>query len=416
MLPSNRFFLMFFLLAACRSSSELADNKAINPKFFLEVIATQASFYSTPSDDHQPSNQANTTEDERVFDSAVSPVIEPLTGQERYNLSDPASVDPIDPQRLESQSNQQPQNILDPAVMPPVSDQKMVNEIRKIIAGTKPECFLRQGVYPLAVSPQSILGLSLVRFAKKVEGCSCNLGFVANAEVRILGNLAPKVNDGKQSGNGIIAIGKKTACEYSWDEKPGTTDYTTWDSYLKRSYPNSDRSQGESLQGSGMLNAGNTDSVMCRNGKILKSCFEKAHSIAQQDPLSRAFIDWSGSNGINPIRLRMAIAMKETHLGGLVDSCSGSSCNGVGLNQVITIVTDGGVATNSSSRPEWPGITHNILTNMKYSTRVLALKVREANPKTLWDLAKYYNGSASSSTYASAVVKNYETLSSQCGL
>ncbi|MEI7528242.1 MAG: hypothetical protein WCK76_04800 [Elusimicrobiota bacterium] len=212
-----------------------------------------------------------------------------------------------------------------------------------------------------------------------------------------------------------LRSGDHAICGYSWEERPGTADYTIWDAYHRRALRGADRSAGDTLQGSRMVQAGNSTAVMCGNARKLKACFDKAGARAEKDPLASGFLTWAKAKGIDPTLFRMAIAMQETNLGGLKDSCSGGSCNGVGMNQIITIVTDSGAATNSSSRPEWTGITHNILTNMKYGIRVLALKVRETNPGNLRSLARYYNGSSTADHYAGAVERNYKDLSGKCG-
>jgi soluble lytic murein transglycosylase-like protein len=149
---------------------------------------------------------------------------------------------------------------------------------------------------------------------------------------------------------------------------------------------------------------------------LLKGCFARAMQKAGADSLSTAFFTWAKNRGVDPTRLKMAIAMQETNLGGLSDSCAGGSCNGIGMNQVITIVTDAGESTNSSDRPEWTGITHNVLTNMKYGIRVLASKIRSNNPADIRSLARAYNGSSTAAAYAEAVVRNYSELQSKCGL
>ncbi len=215
-------------------------------------------------------------------------------------------------------------------------------------------------------------------------------------------------------GGGTIALGGETACEYSWEERPGTTDYTLWDAYLKRNYPRPDRRQADSLQGSKILKSGDTVETLCHNARILKGCFAKANARAMQDPMGAGFLYWASERKVDPVLLRMAIAMQETNLGGLKDSCSGGSCNGVGMNQVITIVTDGGYATNSGNRPEWAGVTHNILTNMKYGIRVLAMKIMEREPRDIAALARFYNGSPHAAEYARKVQRNYENLRA-CG-
>lgn len=413
---------------ACRSAAESGEKfeRSSTPRVYLEIFTEQVDFFSSPASSSDQGSTSPSSQNASTSEAPVAPSIEPIaTDDEGIYLrnsnpeesqSDSASSSALSGSYPSGYYADSERVLLDPSEISAVTDESFMQKIKLILDGVNPDCRLHRGTYLLSGKPQTILGMTYVTLAKQIEGCPHWSGFVYNRDVRLVKAIESNAAEVQRPTLAAIPIGKKTACEFSWEEKPGTTDYTTWDSYLKRTYSGADRSQSESLQGSKMLQAGNNISVMCANAKILKSCFEKANSLASSDRLSIPFFDWAKSRGVNPVRLRMAIAMKETHLGGLSDSCSGSSCNGVGLNQVITIVTDSGTSTNSTSRPEWPGITHNILTNMKYGMRVLALKVKSAQPQSIWELAKYYNGSSTSASYASAVVKHYESLSSQCGL
>ena len=291
----------------------------------------------------------------------------------------------------------------------------------------KADCTLHSGTYPLESRPLVFSNFYFVKFSHPVFGCPVTEGYIRKSDVEMSSAQQPTHStpakqdissqpSGSMADQGVILIKNKTVCEFSWEERPGTTDYTLYDSYLGRNYSNPDRSAGSSLQGSNILRTGNTVETMCSNGKLLKGCFARAMQKAGADSLSTAYFTWAKSRGVDPTRLKMAIAMQETNLGGLDDSCAGGSCNGIGMNQIITIVTDSGESTNSSERPEWTGITHNVLTNMKYGIRVLALKIRSINPADIRSLARAYNGSATAAAYAEAVARNYNELQSKCGL
>ena len=297
----------------------------------------------------------------------------------------------------------------------------------------KAECTLGVGNYVLEVRPLVFSSFYFVRFSHPIFNCPVTEGYVKKTEVKISSTdpvtsspvpseISPTlpVGGGAPSDSsldpGVIVIKDATACEYSWEERPGTTDYTLFDSYLGRNYSKPDRGGATTLQGAKILRTGNTVETMCANGRLLKGCFARAMQKASSDSLSAAYLTWAKSRGVDPTRLRMAIAMQETHLGGLNDSCGSGSCNGIGMNQIITIVTDSGVSTNSPDRPEWTGITHNVLTNMKYGIRVLASKIRGSNPPDMRALARAYNGSATAAAYAEAVVRNYSELQNKCGL
>ncbi|MEI8025136.1 MAG: hypothetical protein WCI18_02195 [Pseudomonadota bacterium] len=291
----------------------------------------------------------------------------------------------------------------------------------------KSDCTLNSGSYALESRPLVFSNFYFVKFSHPVFDCPVTEGFIRKTNVEMSSsqqntsqNRAAQDISSQPSGSnvdqGVIVIKNSTVCEFSWEERPGTTDYTLYDSYLGRNYSKPDRSAASSLQGSNILRAGNTVDTMCYNGKLLKGCFARAMQKAGADSLSTAFFTWAKNRGVDPTRLKMAIAMQETNLGGLSDSCAGGSCNGIGMNQVITIVTDSGETTNSSDRPEWTGITHNVLTNMKYGIRVLASKIRSNNPADIRSLARAYNGSSTAAAYAEAVARNYSELQSKCGL
>lgn len=303
----------------------------------------------------------------------------------------------------------------------PIIEGEIEDKIRK----KDSHCKVPQGKYSLDSRPLVFAEFYMVRFIQAPSGCRLREGYFRRVDVRV-GNKNDRefmeaLDHKAGEAGGIIKIGSKTACEYSWEEKPGTTDYTVFDSYTNRNYPSADRNQAETLQGvqdpriPRILRAGNSIDVMCHNGKILKSCFARGLERVAKDPIGRIFTDWATKYSIDPVRFRMAIAMKETNLGGLRDDCS-NLCNGIGMNQVITIVTDSDQETNSPNRPEWSGITHNILTNMKYGARVLAKKIQYNQPTNIRSLASAYNGSNTRYQYAIDVEKYYLQLKSSCDL
>ena len=298
-------------------------------------------------------------------------------------------------------------------------------EIEIKIKNKDAHCQVAQGKYALDSRPLVFTEFYMVRFLEAPSGCRLREGYFRKNDVQLSSSKEGEFGSdlGGQVGGdaGIIQIGSKTACEFSWEEKLGTTDYTIWDSYLERNYPAPDRAQGETLQGLAnsktppILTAGRSIDVLCHNGKILKGCFARGLERAARDPIGSVFIEWSKKYSIDPLRLRMALAMQETNLGGLRDHCRGA-CNGIGMNQIITIVTDSGQETANPARPEWPGITHNILTNMKYGARVLAKKIQYSQPSSIRSLASAYNGSSNRVQYGIDVERFYQQLKTSCNL
>lgn len=195
-------------------------------------------------------------------------------------------------------------------------------------------------------------------------------------------------------------------CQHSWEERPGTADYTLWDSYSKKRLGGADRPQSATLQG----NPAYKSLTICARARLLKRCFERA--LHSGSPAARSFRNWASARGIDPVRALIAKAAQETRLGAAPDSCEGRSCNGIGLMQVITAIgPDGSVISNRD--PRWTGITHNILTNIEYGLRVVNEKLPGAG--NLHDLAYRYNGSSYQEEYAKKVVKYYGNFGN-CGL
>lgn len=127
------------------------------------------------------------------------------------------------------------------------------------------------------------------------------------------------------------------------------------------------------------------------------------------------FRDWAHTKrDLDSLRVHMAIALQETRLGMLPDRCiKGRYCNGIGLAQVLTALDNQGQLLNEKDA-RWQGIAFNVVTNLSYSLRLLAVKIDElgGNP-TLTALARYYNGSRRQNEFARAVVRHYNTLG-QC--
>lgn len=205
-------------------------------------------------------------------------------------------------------------------------------------------------------------------------------------------------------------------CAKPWDGV--YADYTTIDEYrVKTGQPakkNLDRAQYMTLQGSGLLH----DDI-CHNARVMRKCFDK--SIDWDKKNATILIKWSSQNKIVLRALKMAIAWQETGLGRSKDNCYGSGkstqCNGVGMMQIISASDENGKAL-SNTDPRWDGITFNVLTNLQYSSRILAGKVSAFSPKSVYELAVKYNGNAAGNTmyiYGRAVEKWYNKIL-QCGL
>lgn len=216
--------------------------------------------------------------------------------------------------------------------------------------------------------------------------------------------------DGPSDAEDLAAAGgggNVSVCQYSWEQKPGTTDYTTYDSYARRNYPTPDRPQNRTLIGSRIQSTRS----LCQRAKFLKTCFDKA--VMQNNSASaKTFRDWASRKGVHPVLALMAKTEQETKMGSLPDSCRGGSCNGIGIGQIITAFDENG-KTLSSNDKRWEGITFNVLTNLNYSVRVLSVKTGQAS--SLWDLAYRYNGSGLARSYADKVVGYYSNLKS-CGI
>ena len=207
----------------------------------------------------------------------------------------------------------------------------------------------------------------------------------------------------------------KGICEYYWEEKPNYTDYTTYDQYLRKSHPSPDRAEKETLQGSGVLD---TDDI-CANVPRLLPCFKKAW--ANDEKHHQNLKQWAKEQSYSINRVMLALAWRETRMGQLRDSCDNKgNCNGVGMVQVITVIADDFSESNGANQKQWQGITHNLLTNLKYGLRVLNSKVNIARNlgrgTSLKQISYYYNGSEHyAEDYSKAIVQYYEKLG-KCGV
>lgn len=227
--------------------------------------------------------------------------------------------------------------------------------------------------------------------------CAFRGGYVFSEHIALSGEQG---QDGSSGGVG------SSVCQYSWEERPGTTDYTTFDAYRGISIEG-DRPQRQTLIGSGVQK----NRTLCEKARALKHCFRK--TILESDESSAVrFRAWASARGIDPVRALMAKTEQETLLGSVKDSCRSGVCNGIGLTQIITAIDENGrMLSDSDSR--WDGITFNILTNLKYSVRVVSEKTSYSG--SLYQLAYYYNGSATASDYARKVEGYYRDLL-QCSL
>jgi hypothetical protein len=215
------------------------------------------------------------------------------------------------------------------------------------------------------------------------------------------------VQSDEQASRGSAASSAASFCQNTWEEKPGTTDYTAFDSFAGRQYAKPDRPQSATLIGSKTQQSRS----LCNKARFLKTCFDKA-VLNSNFASAKTFRSWAAKRGVHPALALMAKAEQETKLGLLADSCRGGNCNGIGIGQIITAFDENGKLLSDNDR-RWEGITFNILTNLNYSVRVLAVKTSQAS--SLWDLAYRYNGSGLAKSYADKVVGYYTNLKS-CGL
>lgn len=198
-----------------------------------------------------------------------------------------------------------------------------------------------------------------------------------------------------------------TYCIYSWQEQPGTADFSTQNQKLASlrrpiGYP-VDRQERDALTGSREFH--NMD--VCNRARFLKKCFQKV-ILDSDSPAAQTFRGWAMGR-VRPVEAHMAFVMKESRLGLWPDTCWNGKCTGVGFARVREARTAAGrlFAENDTI---WRGIVHNILTNLEFSLRAIAEKTKEG-PIDLHSLAYMYAGkSKMRDRYALDVDKYYRDL------
>lgn len=198
-----------------------------------------------------------------------------------------------------------------------------------------------------------------------------------------------------------------TYCIFSWDERPGTADFSTRNERLASlsrplSYP-LDRSESASLLKVSEFQAMD----MCTRARFLKKCFQRV--ILESDtPAAQSFRAWSLGR-VRPVEAHMAFVMKESRLGLWGDQCWKGKCNGVGIAKVTKARTPAGRWIHADD-PLWKGIAHNIITNLDFSLRLLA-ESTVAGPTDLYSLAYVYNGKpGTQERYALDIDRYYKEL------
>ncbi|MEY3903696.1 MAG: hypothetical protein RL189_3002 [Pseudomonadota bacterium] len=203
------------------------------------------------------------------------------------------------------------------------------------------------------------------------------------------------------------AVEAPTYCIYSWDERPGTADFTTQNKRLQSLRRSAnyfvDRKEAESLLRSREFQ--NMDT--CSRARFLKRCFQRV-ILESDSPAAQAFRAWSLGR-VRPVEAHMAFVMKETRLGLWPDDCWNGRCKGVGIAKVASARTPAG-RTVFETDPLWHGITHNIMTNLEFSLRNIADKTN-GGATDLYALAFLYNGKArTQERYALDVDRYYKEL------
>jgi hypothetical protein len=204
-----------------------------------------------------------------------------------------------------------------------------------------------------------------------------------------------------------VFVKAPTYCIYSWEEQPGTSDFSTFNgttSSLRMAvnYP-LDRLEKDALTGSREFH--NMD--VCGRARFLKRCFQKV-ILDSDSAAAQTFRAWAMGR-VRPVEAHMAFVMKESRLGLWPDNCWKGKCSGVGIARVKEARTAAG-RLFAVRDPVWRGISHNILTNLEFSLRLLAEKSKEG-PLDLHSLAFIYAGkSKKRDRYALDVDKYYRDL------
>ena len=198
-----------------------------------------------------------------------------------------------------------------------------------------------------------------------------------------------------------------TFCVHSWDEVPGTADFTTVNVYLRSlrepQLYQLDRSQDATLLGSRDFQ--NLD--VCGRARFLKGCFQKVvydnHSVAAQ-----AFRKWALGR-LRPVEAYMAIVHQKSRLGLWRDECWRGQCKGRGLARVDAAYTVSGKKIRNED-VVWVGVTHNIITNLRFGMRQIARKLN-AGPSDLYQLGfSMYQTPGFRERFARDVTENYRKL------
>ena len=198
-----------------------------------------------------------------------------------------------------------------------------------------------------------------------------------------------------------------TFCVYSWDEVPGTADFTTVDLRSKslrmtQNYP-LDRTQESTLLGSRDFQSLD----MCGRARFLKGCFQKV-VFDNNSPAAQTFKAWALGR-VRPLEAHMAFVMNQTRLGLWHDECWRGRCKGIGISRVTSARTVTGKRV-ANEDIVWRGITHNIVTNLRFGLRQIAAKAAQG-PSDLYQLAYSFNGSpGNQERFAQDVDKYYRQL------
>lgn len=179
-----------------------------------------------------------------------------------------------------------------------------------------------------------------------------------------------------------------TFCVYSWDERPGTADLTTLNRKLislrqSQNYA-VDRTEEWSLLGSRDFQSLD----MCGRARFLKGCFQKV-IYDNHSPAAQTFRTWALGR-VRPLEAHMAFVMNQTRLGLWHDECWKGQCKGIGISRVTAARTVRG-KRYSNEDVLWRGITHNIVTNLRFGLRQIVVKVA-LGPSDLYQLAYSFNG------------------------
>jgi len=198
-----------------------------------------------------------------------------------------------------------------------------------------------------------------------------------------------------------------TYCIYSWDERPGTADFSTRNQRLaSMSFPliyPLDREEKDAL----VSNRDYHNMDVCTRARFLKRCFQKV-ILDSDSPAAQIFKAWALGR-VRPVEAHMAFVMKETRLGLWPDQCWKGKCTGVGIARVRGARTPAGRFLPVND-PMWQGITHNIATNLEFSLRLIAEKTKEG-PIDLHSLAYlYHENPRTRERYAMDVDKYYREL------